>query len=95
MSAIEHARYVLVCPQCRATGGTEWWETDGRAHVRHPAWGLAVSHTLERLPGPDFSGRDRGAGRKNFPHRHERPRRLTHTFVRSVIDGEQQGDLGG
>jgi hypothetical protein len=42
MGAVEHARYVLVCSQCRATGVAEWWETEGWMHQRHPVGASVV-----------------------------------------------------
>jgi hypothetical protein len=56
MGTVEYARYILVCPRCKATGAAEWWETDGWVHLHSPAWGLAVWENFERVPGPEFSG---------------------------------------
>lgn len=56
MGPLEHARFLLKCPRCGATGVAAWWETDGWAHVRRPAWRLDVSHNFERPPGPEVSG---------------------------------------
>jgi hypothetical protein len=56
MGALEHARYILKCPQCKATGAAHWWETEGWAHARRPAWGLNVSHSFDRVPGTECCG---------------------------------------
>jgi len=48
MGIVEHTHYVLVCPQCRATGVA--WETDGCAYLRRPTRGLVISGNFERVP---------------------------------------------
>ena len=48
MGMVEHTHYVLVCPQCRATGVA--WETDGCAYLRRPTRGLVISGNFERVP---------------------------------------------
>ena len=57
MSMAEHTHYVLVCPQCSATGVA--WETDGCAYLRRPARGLEISDNFERVPGPYLNGDSR------------------------------------
>ena len=56
MGAAEYARYVLACPQCRATGAAEWWESNDPAYLRRPSWGSRVSAAFERVPALAISG---------------------------------------